>query len=87
MPPGPRLARRAARPVITAARRVAGDDLLLVPGLGGSLPLYLFTETLGKPTVIVPMVNADNNQHAENENVRVGNLWLGMELMAAMLTM
>ena len=77
----------AARAVIAAARRVAGNDLLLVPGLGGSLPLYLFTETLGKPTVIVPMVNADNNQHAENENVRVGNLWLGMELMAAMLTM
>jgi acetylornithine deacetylase/succinyl-diaminopimelate desuccinylase-like protein len=77
----------AAAPVIAAARRVAGNDLLIVPGLGGSLPLYLFTEMLGKPTIIVPIANADNNQHAENENVRVGNLWYGIELVAALLTM
>lgn len=77
----------ALQPVIAAARRVAGADLHLVPGLGGSLPLYLFTETLGKPTIIVPIANADNNQHAANENVRVGNLWYGVELVAALLTM
>jgi acetylornithine deacetylase/succinyl-diaminopimelate desuccinylase-like protein len=76
-----------ARAVIAAARRAAGDDLLLVPGLGGSLPLYLFTETLGAPAVIVPIANHDDSQHAENENLRIGSLWYGVDLFAALLTM
>jgi acetylornithine deacetylase/succinyl-diaminopimelate desuccinylase-like protein len=32
--------------------------------------------------VIVPMVNSDNNQHAANENLRIQNLWDGIELYA-----
>jgi acetylornithine deacetylase/succinyl-diaminopimelate desuccinylase-like protein len=28
-------------------------------------------------------VNHDNNQHAENENVRLGNLFRGIEILAA----
>jgi acetylornithine deacetylase/succinyl-diaminopimelate desuccinylase-like protein len=76
-----------AQAVIAAARRVTGDELLLVPGLGGSLPLYLFTDVLAKPTIIVPVANHDNNQHAANENLRIANLWYAMELYAAILTM
>lgn len=76
-----------AREVIDAARRVAGDRLLLVPGLGGSLPLYLFTDVLERPTVIVPVANHDNNQHGANENLRIENLWYALELYAALLTM
>jgi acetylornithine deacetylase/succinyl-diaminopimelate desuccinylase-like protein len=76
-----------ARDIIAAARRVAGDDLLLVPGLGGSLPVYLFTDVLAKPTLIVPVVNHDNNQHGANENLRLANLWYAMELYAALLAM
>jgi acetylornithine deacetylase/succinyl-diaminopimelate desuccinylase-like protein/pimeloyl-ACP methyl ester carboxylesterase len=71
--------------VIAAARRAAGDSLLLVPGLGGSLPLYLFTDVLGKPAITVPIANHDNNQHAADENLRIGNLWYGMDLYAALL--
>lgn len=73
--------------VIAAARRAAGDGLILVPALGGSLPLFHFTETLGKPGVIVPIANSDNNQHAPDENIRIGNIWYGMELYASLLTM
>ena len=40
---------------------------------GGSIPISPFIITLGIPAVAVPTVNADNNQHAENENIRVGN--------------
>lgn len=36
---------------------------------GGSLPLPLFASELGAPMVTIPVVNADNNQHGENENV------------------
>ncbi|MDX1675748.1 MAG: M20/M25/M40 family metallo-hydrolase [Longimicrobiales bacterium] len=75
------------RDVIEATRRVAGDDLLLVPGLGGSLPLHHFTDTLGRPGIIVPIANADNNQHAPDENIRIGNIWFGVELYAALLSM
>ena len=73
--------------VIAGARRAAGDDLLLVPTLGGSLPLHLFTEGLGAPIVIVPIANHDDNQHAADENLRLANLWYGIDLFAALLTL
>jgi acetylornithine deacetylase/succinyl-diaminopimelate desuccinylase-like protein len=73
--------------VVQATRRAAGDDLVLVPALGGSLPLYLFTDVMGKPALVVPIANHDDNQHAANENLRVANLWYGMDLYAALLTM
>lgn len=40
---------------------------------GGSIPISPFVSTLGIPAVTVSTVNADNNQHSENENIRVGN--------------
>ena len=75
------------RRVAECARRAAGEELLLVPTLGGSLPLYLFTEGLGKPIVIVPIANHDDNQHAPDENLRIANLWYGIELFAALATL
>jgi acetylornithine deacetylase/succinyl-diaminopimelate desuccinylase-like protein len=71
---------------IAAARRVAGDSLVLLPSLGGSLPLYLFNDILGSPVVIAPIANHDDNQHAPNENLRLANLWYGVDLMAALFT-
>ena len=73
--------------VINRSREIAGDDLILLPTLGGSLPLYLFTDVLQKPAIIVPIANHDNNQHAADENIRISNLWYGIKLMAALLTM
>ncbi len=76
-----------ARQVIDAVRRVAGEELLLVPSLGGSLPLHLFTDLLAAPAVIVPIANHDDNQHAADENLRLANLWYGIDLFASLLTM
>ena len=73
--------------VIRATRRAAGKDLVLFPALGGSLPLYLFTDVMGKPALILPIANHDDNQHAADENLRVANLWYGIDLYAALLTM
>lgn len=73
--------------VIGAVRSATEQDVLLVPTLGGSLPLYLFTDLLAMPAVILPIANADNNQHASNENIRIGNLWYGIDLFASLLTM
>ena len=80
------------REVIAAAGAAAdaafGDgSLVLTPGLGGSLPLYLFTDILQKPFVNVPVANHDNNQHAPDENLRIANLWYAIDLYAQLLTM
>lgn len=77
----------AVAPVRRAAERAAGEPPLMVPTLGGSLPLYLFIELLEAPVVITPIANHDNNQHAPDENLRLANLWYGIDLMGALLTM
>jgi len=77
---------------VVAAARAAGaasgiGEPVLIPGMGGSLPLYLFTEGLGKPCLIVPVANHDDNQHAPDENLRLANLWYAIDLYGALLTM
>jgi acetylornithine deacetylase/succinyl-diaminopimelate desuccinylase-like protein len=79
------LAHPLSRRVVTVVREAAGPEVLILPSYGGSLPLYLVEEVLESPLVIVPMVNADNNQHAANENLRIGNLWMGMEIYASLI--
>jgi acetylornithine deacetylase/succinyl-diaminopimelate desuccinylase-like protein len=78
-------------PVVTdlvgAAGRAAMGDLVLLPTLGGSLPLYLFTDRFDAAVLVVPIANHDNNQHAPDENLRIGNLWYGVDLYGAVLTM
>ena len=76
-----------ARQIVSRVKEVTGDDLILLPTLGGSLPLYLFTDVLKKPALVVPMANHDNNQHAANENIRIENLWFGIKLIGAIMTM
>ena len=55
--------------------------------LGGSLPLAIITERLGTEVIILPIANPDNNQHAENENLRLQNLWDGIEALVAVMRM
>lgn len=74
-----------ARDVATAMRSVSGDSLLMTPSMGGSLPLFMITEVTAAPTLVIPLANPDNNQHAENENLRVGRLWEGIATMAAVM--
>jgi acetylornithine deacetylase/succinyl-diaminopimelate desuccinylase-like protein len=67
------------------AGRAAGRPALTMPTLGGSLPLHDLAEGLGVPTIIVPIANADNNQHTANENLRLGQLWYGVDLWSLIL--
>lgn len=73
--------------VTRAATRAAGGDMILLPTMGGSLPLYLFTDLLGKPLIVVPVANHDDNQHAADENLRIANLWYAIDVCGALLTM
>jgi acetylornithine deacetylase/succinyl-diaminopimelate desuccinylase-like protein len=72
---------------IVAAVREARGDVILLPTLGGSLPIAPIAEVLRAPVIIVPIANHDNNQHGHNENIRLQNLWDGIETMAALLAM
>ena len=74
--------------VIDAVQRTSNDPIVRMPTLGGSLPLSIITESLNNiPTITVPIANYDNNQHAENENIRIQNLWDGIEIFASLMTM
>jgi acetylornithine deacetylase/succinyl-diaminopimelate desuccinylase-like protein len=74
-----------ARALLAASADGAEQKPLAVPTLGGSGPSYLFTDVLGVPNVTFPIANYDNNQHAANENLKLRNLWNGIELYAGML--
>ena len=73
--------------VIRALKSLRDRNVVLMPTLGGSVPLYIFVDILHTPTIGVPIVNHDNNQHQPNENLRVGHLWQGIETLAALMMM
>ena len=72
--------------VIRVVESARGPAIKL-PNMGGGLPLTSIERPLGTRTIVIPMGNHDNNQHSYNENLRLQNLWDGIELMAALLTM
>jgi acetylornithine deacetylase/succinyl-diaminopimelate desuccinylase-like protein len=70
---------------IEVLRKATGGELRVPPLMGGSLPIAPIGEVLGAPFVIAPIVNADNNQHAPNENLRMKEFRRGIGLYAALL--
>ena len=73
--------------VSAAVQSTSPDKIVLLPTSGGSLPLSIISERLQTVTISVPIANYDNNQHAENENIRLQNFWDGIEIWAAIMTM
>lgn len=63
-----------------------GDELIVMPALGGSIPMDLFDRVLGIPIALLPIANHDNNQHGPNENLRIKNLRDGIAMHAALLS-
>ena len=72
--------------VIRAVESVRGPAVKL-PNMGGGLPLISVERPLDTRTIVIPIANHDDNQHTFDENLRIQNLWDGIELMAALLTM
>ena len=68
-----------------ALLRLYGEPPIRVRTSGGSIPISPFVEILGIPAVSVPTVNADNNQHSPNENIRLGDFLEGIAIVAAVL--
>src|ERR1041385_7052242 len=71
--------------VVAAVQSTSKDPIVKLPTSGGSLPLSIITDHLKTVTITVPIANYDNNQHAENENIRLQNLWDGIETWAAVM--
>lgn len=71
--------------VIAAVKMTTQDQVVLQPTMGGTLPLFLFEKYLKAKTVTIPIANHDNNQHAENENIRIGNLFDGIVIMGSLM--
>ncbi len=75
-----------AADVIRAVASARGKVILL-PTSGGTVPLDAMERAANTRTISVPIANHDDNQHAANENLRLQNLWDGIETMAALLAM
>jgi acetylornithine deacetylase/succinyl-diaminopimelate desuccinylase-like protein len=74
-----------SRAMIAATSQTVGEPVITIPSSGGSDGTYIFREVLRVPLIGVPISNHDNNQHAENENMRMKNLWDGIELYAGLI--
>jgi len=68
-----------------ALMAVWGDRLVRIRTLGGSVPATPFIEAYKVPTIGVAIANYDDNQHTDNENVRIGNIFDGMITLAALM--
>lgn len=74
-----------AAPVIDAIRIARGEEPYLYPSVGGSLPDYVWTKTLGLPAFVTPYANADEANHAPNENLEIDLFHKGIRTGAALL--
>jgi acetylornithine deacetylase/succinyl-diaminopimelate desuccinylase-like protein len=75
----------ASRAFARVVEESLGAPVVRLPTLGGSLPVHVFEKVLGAPVVGLPIANHDNAQHAANENLRLQNLWDGIEIYAGLL--
>jgi acetylornithine deacetylase/succinyl-diaminopimelate desuccinylase-like protein len=53
--------------------------------MGGTVPTDVLVDALGLPFLLVPTVNADNNQHTFDENMRMGSFVTGAETVYSLL--
>jgi acetylornithine deacetylase/succinyl-diaminopimelate desuccinylase-like protein len=66
-----------------ALKDAFGVDPVRIRTSGGTVPIAPFIDALGFPAVSVPTVNFDNNQHGENENIRLGHFFKSVGILAA----
>jgi acetylornithine deacetylase/succinyl-diaminopimelate desuccinylase-like protein len=74
-----------AAPIRAGIAAAQGAAPLLIPAMGGSLPDYVWTKVLGVPAFVTPYANADEANHAPNENLEVERFFMGIKTGAAIL--
>jgi len=74
------------REVVAAVERAhGGQQAVVTPTMGGSVPIWAFTDILQLPTILVPYANANNRQHSPNEHLRLDHLFQGVRTTAGLL--
>ncbi|EAR00667.1 M20/M25/M40 family metallo-hydrolase [Maribacter sp. HTCC2170] len=63
-----------------------GEDVVQIRIMGGTVPIAPFINELNVPAFIVPMVNADNNQHSPNENLKISQIAYGIKAFYGILS-
>jgi len=76
-----------AQKIVEAVQHTTKEPVLQIPTLGGTLPVEDFVRVLSAKFLIVPIANYDNNQHAENENIRIKNFRDGIDMLASIMLM
>jgi acetylornithine deacetylase/succinyl-diaminopimelate desuccinylase-like protein len=75
----------ASRAVIASIGRTVGYQPIVLPLVGASSGMADVVDQLRVPMAGVSIANYDDNQHAENENLRLANLWDGIDVYAGLL--
>lgn len=68
-----------------ALRKAFNAEPIRIPIMGGGVPSGPLADGLRIPILLIPLVNSDNNQHAANENLRVGNYFSGVKSLYHLL--
>lgn len=71
--------------LVDAITRATGETPLLIPALGGTLPDYVWTDLLGKPSLGLPFANIDEGNHGPNENLVVDRYLHGIKISMVVL--
>jgi acetylornithine deacetylase/succinyl-diaminopimelate desuccinylase-like protein len=74
-----------ARFVADALQSRLSQRVVRIRTLGGGVPADAFIQAYHVPTVGISLANYDDNQHTDNENLRLGNLWSGIATLAAIM--
>jgi acetylornithine deacetylase/succinyl-diaminopimelate desuccinylase-like protein len=69
-----------------ALHAAQGAEPLIFPSVGASAPHSAFTRILGIPVFTIPYANADECNHAPNENMEIARFLMGIKSGGAMLS-
>jgi len=74
-----------SKAVVASIGRTVGYRPIELPIVGASSGIADVVGQLHVPMAGVSIANYDDNQHAQNENLRLGNLWDGIEVYAGLV--
>jgi acetylornithine deacetylase/succinyl-diaminopimelate desuccinylase-like protein len=78
---------RQSKAIIDGLTRALGQAPVVLRTSGGTNPASELSEAIGAPAMSVPTANFDDNQHTDNENIRLGHLFSAVKTIAALLTL
>ena len=76
-----------SKAVIDGLTRALGQPPVVLRTSGATVPVADLSEAAGAPAISVQTVNFDDNQHTDNENIRLGHLFSAVKTIAALLTL